>query len=66
MSDEDLMTDVLDEETLDLGDFDASQWNDFAMDQGWGDGFPLVAPTEDLVGKFVEYCSQCGDGGMSR
>lgn len=50
------MTDVLDEETLDLGDFDASQWNDFAMDQGWGDGFPLVAPTEDLVGKFVETC----------
>ena len=43
-----------DTEIIDLGDMDPGQWNEYAMGQGWSDGFPLVMPTEDAVGRFVE------------
>jgi hypothetical protein len=50
------MVDSMDSEFLDVGDLDAGQWNDYAIEQGWSDGFPLVAPTEDAVERFVETC----------
>jgi hypothetical protein len=43
-------------EVIDLGDLDPEQWNDYAAQQGWSDGFPLVAPTEETVARFVETC----------
>ncbi|NKB59887.1 MAG: hypothetical protein GKS00_26555 [Alphaproteobacteria bacterium] len=45
-----------DGEFLDIGDFDPGQWNDYAIEQGWSDGLPLVMPTEDAVERFVETC----------
>ncbi len=44
------------EEFLEVGEFDADQWNDYATEQGWSDGLPLVAPTEAAVERFVETC----------
>ncbi len=46
----------MDSEFIDVGDLDPGQWNDYAIEQGWSDGFPLVAPTEDAVERFVETC----------
>ena len=43
-----------DTEIIDLGDIDPGHWNEYAMEQGWSDGFPLVMPTEDAVGRFVD------------
>ncbi|MDE0943545.1 MAG: hypothetical protein OSB58_14070 [Alphaproteobacteria bacterium] len=43
-------------EILDLDEMDQAEWNEYAFEQGWGDGFPLVMPTEDLVEKFVATC----------
>ena len=43
-----------DTEIIDLGDIDPEHWNEYAMEQGWSDGFPLVMPTEDAVGRFVD------------
>ncbi|SVD64009.1 uncharacterized protein METZ01_LOCUS416863, partial [marine metagenome] len=43
-----------DTEIIDLGDIDPGHWNEYAMEQGWSDGFPLVMPTEDVVGRFVD------------
>ena len=43
-------------EILDLGDMDQAQWNEYAFEQGWSDGFPLVMPTENLVERFVATC----------
>ena len=40
-------------EVLDLGEMDQAQWNEYALTQGWSDGFPLVMPTEDLVETFL-------------
>ena len=45
-----------DSEFIDLGDLDPDQWNDYAIEQGWSDGFPLVTPTEAAVERFVETC----------
>lgn len=50
------MTDYADTEIIDLGEVDSDEWNDFAEQQGWGDGLPLVAPTENKVAGFVELC----------
>ena len=41
-------------ETIDLGDMDPGEWNQYALDQGWSDGFPVVMPTEDMVARFVD------------
>ncbi len=43
-------------ETTDIGDLDPGQWNDYAIEQGWSDGFPLVMPARDIVERFVETC----------
>jgi len=50
------MTDAAINETIELGDIDPEQWNDFALQRGWSDGFPLIVPTEELVAQFVETC----------
>lgn len=45
-----------DAEILDIGELDPDQWNEYAIEQGWSDGFPLVVPTESAVERFVETC----------
>ena len=42
------------EELISLEDLDPEAWNDYAEARGWGDGFPLVAPTETAVQNFVD------------
>lgn len=41
-------------EVLVIDDVDASAWNEYAYEQGWSDGMPLVPPTEIAVDAFVE------------
>jgi hypothetical protein len=50
------MTDLTESEVIEVGDLDPAQWNDYAIDQGWSDGMPLLAPTETAVARFVETC----------
>lgn len=50
------MSDIDEQEVVDLGDMDPDDWNAYAAEQGWSDGFPLVPPTEARVAKFVEVC----------
>ena len=50
------MTDVTESAVIEVGDLDPEQWNDYAIEQGWSDGMPLLQPTEDKVGRFVETC----------
>ena len=45
-----------DAEILDIGELDPDQWHEYAIDQGWSDGFPLVMPTESAVERFAETC----------
>jgi len=45
---------VSENEILDLGDLDPRQWNEYAMEQGWSDGFPLCMPLKEDVDRFVE------------
>ena len=40
------MADITTDQVLELENLDPDAWNDYAMAQGWGDGFPLVMPTE--------------------
>jgi hypothetical protein len=48
------MADITTDQVLELENLDPDAWNDYAMAQGWGDGFPLVMPTEAKVAAFVE------------
>ncbi len=50
------MTDTIDAEVIELDDLGPGEWNDYAIERGWSDGFPLVAPTEDAVEQFIETC----------
>ncbi len=50
------MTDTFDAEVIELDDLGPGEWNDYAIERGWSDGFPLVAPTEDAVEQFIETC----------
>ncbi len=50
------MTDLTESDVIEVGDLDPAQWNDYAIDQGWSDGMPLLAPTESAVAQFVETC----------
>lgn len=50
------MSDPAEQEFIDLGDMDADAFNEYAAEQGWSDGFPLIPPTEDKVARFVETC----------
>ena len=45
-----------DDDVLDIGDLDPDEWNEYAIEQGWSDGFPMVMPTEAAVERFVETC----------
>ena len=40
-------------ELLEVGDLDAEAWTEFAVQQGWSDGMPLVPPTEAAVARCV-------------
>ena len=44
------------EEVVEVGDIDLDQWNDYAVEQGWSDGLPLMLPTEQKVERMVEAC----------
>ena len=50
------MSDAEDIEVIEFDELDSDEWNDYALEQGWSDGFPLVAPTEEKVARFVEIC----------
>jgi hypothetical protein len=50
------MIDQNNSDVLELGDLDPTQWNDYASEQGWSDGLPLVMPTESSVERFVATC----------
>ncbi len=50
------MTDLTESEVIEVGDLDLDQWNDYAAEQGWSDGFPLMVPTEEKVERMVEAC----------
>jgi hypothetical protein len=50
------MSEDIDSAVIEVGDLDPAQWNDYAIDRGWSDGFPLVMPTPDAVARFVETC----------
>lgn len=39
---------------VEVGDLDPEQWNDYAIEQGWSDGLPLVMPTRAAVERFAE------------
>jgi hypothetical protein len=48
------MTAAPEEELIELDDLDPEAWNEYAVEQGWSDGFPMMVPSEASVGKFVE------------
>jgi len=50
------MSDPLNDEVLDLGDMDFDAFNDFAIEQGWSDGMPMIPPTEAKVAACVATC----------
>lgn len=43
-------------EFLELDDLSQSEWDEYAREQGWSDGFPLVMPRPDIVERFVATC----------
>ena len=47
------MSAATDSEVIDVGDLSPEAWTDFAIAQGWSDGFPLVMPTEEAVARFT-------------
>jgi hypothetical protein len=47
------MTDKIDGELVEIGDLDTEAWNEFAVEQGWSDGLPMIAPTEAKVARFT-------------
>ena len=42
-----------DSEVLDLGELDSEAWAEYAAEQGWSDGLPLVPPTEAAVARLA-------------
>ena len=50
------MKDAPGSEVIELDDLDPEQWNDYAAEHGWSDGFPQVVPTEAAVERFVATC----------
>ena len=50
------MKDTPETELIDIPELDAEGWNEYALEQGWGDGMPLALPTEAAVAKFVAAC----------
>ncbi len=47
------MQDAAESEVLEIGDLDPEAWNEFAIAQGWSDGFPLMMPTEAAVARMA-------------
>lgn len=47
------MTDKTDAEIVEIGDLDFDAWNEYAAEQGWSDGLPMIPPTEEKVAQFV-------------
>lgn len=50
------MSEAPDTETVEIGELDFDEWNEYALAHGWGDGFPLMVPTEDKVAALVGMC----------
>lgn len=50
------MTDPTESELVEIGDIDLDRWNDFAIEQGWSDGLPLLPPTEEKVERMIDAC----------
>ena len=50
------LADLETSETFEIDDLDASAFTEFAMEQGWGDGMPVIPPTEAAVARFIEMC----------
>lgn len=50
------MSDTTERELIEIGDLDPDAWADYAAEQGWSDGLPLVPPTEAAVARCVEAC----------
>src|SRR5918997_1242143 len=50
------MSDAAEDEVLDIGELDPEAWADYAEEQGWSDGLPLVPPTEPAVARMLEAC----------
>ena len=50
------MTDPTQNELVEIGDLDLDQWNDYAIEQGWSDGLPLMPPVEEKVERMVDMC----------
>ncbi|NKC11433.1 MAG: hypothetical protein GKR94_04270 [Gammaproteobacteria bacterium] len=48
--------DPANEECIDIGEMSPDEWNEFAIEQGWSDGFPLAMPTAAAVAKFTDIC----------
>ena len=56
------MKDTPETELIDIPELDAEGWNEYALEQGWGDGMPLALPTEAAVAKFVAACRGVASG----
>ena len=50
------MSEAPNTETVEIGELSFDEWNEYALAQGWGDGFPLMVPTEDKVAALVGMC----------
>ena len=50
------MAEEIDSEVIELQDLDLEAWNEYAEEQGWGDGMPLVPPTEERVARMMAAC----------
>lgn len=48
-----MQDDVEELEVVEIGDLDFDQWNEYAIEQGWSDGMPLLPPTETAVARFT-------------
>jgi hypothetical protein len=50
------MSEMEDQESIEIEDLDIDAWNDFAEAQGWSDGLPMMPPTDVRVAEFVDTC----------
>jgi len=50
------MPKTTDAEFVEIGELDFDEWNDYALACGWGDGLPLMVPSEEKVSALVETC----------
>ena len=50
------MSDTAEDEVLEIGELDPEAWADYAEEQGWSDGLPLVPPSEPAVARMLDAC----------